>query len=105
MDTWERLKIGAAITGTVLVMSVIHSITGLVFPETYVTKPGYKVPGVSEPAVNLASLQRSWPAGLSEQGGRANVRDYMSNIEKVLVPPRPAAPPVLPAPLPQCNLE
>ena len=104
MDTWERLKFGAAITGTVLVMFVIHLITGLVFRETYVTKPGYKVPGVSEPAVDLASLQRSWPAGLSEQGGRANVRDYMSNIEKVSIPRSAGAPPAVAAPAPQLDL-
>jgi cytochrome c len=92
MDTWERLKIGAAITGTVVVMFVIHSITGLVFPETYVAKPGYKIAGVSEPAVDLGSLQRSWPAGLSEAGGRAELRDYMSNIEKASVPLSAGAP-------------
>lgn len=104
MDTWERLKFGAAITGTGLVFLVIHFITGLVFPETYVTKPGYKVAGVSEPAVDLASLQRSWPAGLSDQGGRANVRDYMSNIEKVSIPRSAEAPPALAAPAPQLDL-
>jgi len=103
MDTWERLKFGAAITGTGLVFLVIHWITDLVFPETYVAKPGYKVAGVSEPAVDLASLQRSWPAGLSEQGGRASVRDYMSNIEKVSIPRSAEASPAA-APAPQVDL-
>src|SRR4051812_20217766 len=100
MDTWERLKIGAAITGTVVVLLVIHWITDLVFPETYVARPGYKVAGVSDPAVDLASLQRSWPAGLSEEGGRANVRDYMSNIEKVSIPRSAGAPPAVAAAAP-----
>ena len=104
MDTWERLKIGVAITGTVLVMFVLHSITGHVFPETYVAKPGYKVPGVSEPAVDLSSLQRSWPAGLSEAGGRAELRDYMSHIEKVSVPSSAEGPPAVAAPAPQVDL-
>jgi cytochrome c len=104
MDTWERLKIGAAIAGTALVFLVIHWITDLVFPETYVAKPGYKVAGVSEPAVDLGSLQRSWPAGLPEQGGRANVRDYMRNIEKVTVPRSAEGPPALAAPAPQVDL-
>ena len=104
MDTWERLKFGAAITGTGLVFLVIHWITDRVFAETYVTRPAYKVAGVSEPAVDLASLQRSWPAGLSEQGGRASVRDYMSNIEKVSIPRSDEAPPALAAPAPQVDL-
>src|SRR5947209_5116316 len=104
MDTWERLKIGAAISGVVLVLLVIHWITDLVFPETYVAEPGYKVAGVSEPAVDLGSLQRSWPAGLNEQGGRTNVRGYMSNIEKVSVPRSAEGPPALAASAPQVDL-
>jgi len=104
MDTWERLKFVAAFSGLGLVMFGIHLITGLAFPETYVSKPGYKVAGVSEPAVDLGSLQRSWPAGLSEQGGRANVRDYMRNIEKVTVPRSAEGPPALAAPVQQVDL-
>jgi cytochrome c len=104
MNTWERLKIGAAITGTVLVFLVIHWITDLVFPETYVAAQGYKVAGVSEPAVDLASLQRSWPAGLRQQGGRANVRDFMKNIEKVSVPRSAEESPAVAAPAPQVDL-
>ncbi|MDB5447972.1 MAG: hypothetical protein JWQ97_3289, partial [Phenylobacterium sp.] len=93
-----------AITGTALVFLVLHWMTDLVFPETYLAKPGYKVPGVIEPAVDLASLQRTWPAGLSQQGGRVNVRDYMSNIEKVSVPRSAEGPPVLAAPAPPVDL-
>jgi cytochrome c len=104
MDGWERLKFGAAGAGTVLVILVIHSITGLVYPETYARMPAYKVPGVDEQAVNLASLQRSWPAGLSEAGGRGQLRAYMSNIEKVAVPASAEAPSVLAAPAPQVDL-
>lgn len=103
MDGWERFKIGAAITGTVLLMLAIHRITDLVFPETYVAKPAYKIADVNEPAVDLGSLQRSWPAGLSEPGGRAKLRDYMSNIEKVVVPPSADGPPALAA-APQVDL-
>lgn len=104
MDTWERLKIGTAVTGTALAFLVIHWITDLVFPETYAVKPGYKVADVSELQVDLASLQRSWPAGLSGQGGRANVRDFMSNIEKVSVPRSAETPPAVAAPEPQVDL-
>jgi cytochrome c len=104
MDTWERLKFGVAIAGIGFLMFVIHLITNLAFPETYVAVPGYKVADVSEPAVDLGSLQRSWPAGLSQQGGRANVRDYMRNIEKVTVPRSAEGPPALAAPAPQVDL-
>lgn len=86
MDGWEKLKFGGAIAGTALAMVVIRGVTGLVYPQTYVATPAYKVPGVNEQAVNLASLQRSWPAGLTEQGGAGNLRHYMSNIEKVSLP-------------------
>lgn len=104
MDGWERLKIAAAGTGTVVVLVVIHWLSDLVYPETYVAEPAYKVAGVSEPAVDLTSLQRTWPAGLSEQGGRARLRDYMSNIEKVAAPLTAAAPPVPAEPAPQVDL-
>jgi cytochrome c len=104
MDTWERLKFGIAGTGTVLGLVVIHWITVLAFPDSYAVRPGYKVAGVSEPAVDLASLQRSWPAGLSEEGGRANVRDYMTNIEKASVPRSAETPPALAAPTRQVDL-
>jgi len=104
MDGWERFKIGAAITGTVLLMLALRWITDLVFPETYVAEPAYKIPGVDVPAVDLGSLQRSWPAGLGEPGGRARLRDYMSDIEKVTVPPSAEGPPALAAPAPQVDL-
>lgn len=104
MDGRERLKIGAAITGLALLMFALRWITGLVFPETYVAEPAYKIPGVDVPAVDLGSLQRSWPAGLSEQGGRATLRDYMSDIERVAVAPSAEGPPALAAPAPQVDL-
>lgn len=105
MDTWEGLKIGAAAAGTVLALSVIRWIDDRVFPATGFAELAYKVPGVSEPTVDLASLQRSWPAGLSETGGRDKLRGYMSNIEKVKVPTGPGgAAPALSAPEPQVDL-
>lgn len=97
MDGWERLKFGVAIAGTGLAMLVIHTVSGVVYPQTYARTPAFKVPGVNEQAVNLASLQRSWPAGLSEQGGAGNLRRYMSNIEKVSAP-KSAETPVAAAP-------
>jgi len=103
MDGWEKLKFGAAGAGTVAVLFVIHWATGLVYPETYLGELAYKVPGVDEQAVNLASLQRSWPGGLREAGGRGQVRAYMSNIETVVVPVSAEAPAAVAA-APQVDL-
>jgi cytochrome c len=104
MDTWERLKIGAAITGTILVMVGLRGIAAVVYPETYVARPAYKVSDVSDLAVDLAALQRSWPAGLRQQGGRANIREFMGNIQNVSVPRSAEVEPALAAPAPQVDL-
>jgi cytochrome c len=104
MDTWERLKIGVAVAGTALVLLGLRSISEIVYPETYLATPAYKVAGVSDLPVDLASLQRSWPAGLREQGGRANVRDFMGNIKNVSVPRSAEATQALAAPEPQVDL-
>ncbi|CAN7522598.1 cytochrome c family protein [Phenylobacterium sp. LjRoot219] len=104
MGGWEKLKFGAAFTGTALVIWALHGLTGLVYPETYLAEPAYKVAGVSEPPVDLGSLQRSWPAGLSGPDGRATLRGYMGNIEKAVVPASPEGPPGLAAPAPQIDL-
>jgi cytochrome c len=104
MDTWERLKIGAGIATTVALMLSVRGISDLAFPETYLAAPAYKIAGVSEPAPDLAALQTAWPAGLSEQGGPGKVRDYMSNIEKAVVPIGPGGPTVVAAPAPLVDL-
>jgi len=105
MDTWEKLKFASAIAGVGALLLALRSISGQVFPQTtHLAHPGYKVSDVTEPAVDLASLQRRWPAGLSEEGGRANVHDYMSNIEKVSIPRSAEGPPALAAPAPQVDL-
>jgi cytochrome c len=105
MDTWERLKIVGAFTGTVLVFFGIHWIDDLAYPREYAARPGYRVPGVDQPSVDLASLQRAWPAGLAEHGGgRENVREYMTNIRNASVPRNAEAPQAAPAPTPHLDL-
>jgi cytochrome c len=104
MDTWERLKIGTATTGVVILLLGIRWVTDRVYPETYLAEPAYKVPGVVEPTVDLGALQRSWPAGLGEAGGRANLRDFMGNIQNVVVPKGPEEPPPSAAPAPPVDL-
>jgi cytochrome c len=104
MDTWERLKIGAGVTITVALMLSVKGISDLAFPETYLAAPAYKIAGVSEPAPDLSALQTAWPAGLGAQGGPGKVRDYMSNIEKAVVPMGPGGPTVVAAPVPLLDL-
>lgn len=104
MNGWETFKVGAAITGTILVMFGLHGVASFVFPETYLAVPAYKVAGVNEPAVDLVALQRSWPAGMRAQGGRATVRGFMANIETVKVAAPAEATPTPAAPAPQVDL-
>lgn len=104
MDTWERFKIGVAISGTAFVFLVLHWTSDLVFPVSYAVKAGYKVAGVDQPPVDLAALQRTWPAGLSEQGGRISVRSYMGDIKNASVPRTAEAPQALPPPAPHLDL-
>lgn len=104
MDGWEKLKFGGAIAGVAFVMLGIRGLTDLVFPETHLAVPAYKVAGVNEQAVDLAALQRTWPAGLRQQGGGRQLRAYMSNIEKVAVPTSVGGAAVVAAPAPQIDL-
>jgi cytochrome c len=99
MDSWERFKIGAAVTGTALTMLVLHWTADFVYAPSHAARFGYKVPGADQPPVDLAALQRAWPAGLREDGGgRANVRAYMGDIRNASVPRSAEAPQAAPAP-------
>ena len=104
MNTRETLKIGLVLAGTAVVMIAINWTAGQLFAQPYLSEPGYKVAGVNEPAVDLASLQRSWPGGMRLEGGRAQVHHYMSNIEKVSVPRSTDGAAAAPAPAPQVDL-
>ena len=50
----------------------------------YPERQGYPIEGVAP--VDLAAVQRSWPAGLSRPGDEAKLRGYMANIEKAVLP-------------------
>lgn len=65
-------------------------VASLMVPETYPAQAGYQVPGMTEAPVDLASLQRSWPGGLSEPGGRLRLIGYMRKVERGTIP-APAA--------------
>lgn len=104
MDNWERLQFGVAAAGTGLVILVLQQASAFLFRQPYLANPGYKVAGVEAPAVDLASLQRSWPSGLDAEGGRVNVRAYMDNIENVSLPASAQAAPSVAPPAPEADL-
>ena len=87
MDRWEWTKVGVAVFISVFVIFIGHWLAGLLVHEKYAERQGYPIEGVSH--VDLAAVQRSWPAGL-DASEEARVRSYMANIEKAVVA-QPAA--------------
>ena len=84
MDRWEWTKVGAAIGAALLVMFAGSWFSGQVIGVNYPERHGYAVEGVAP--VDLAALQRSWPAGLGRPGDPAELRGYIGNIEKAVLP-------------------
>ena len=86
MDRREWGRIGGAVALAVVAMVGCDVAGDLLVPSSYPVRSGYAVPDVTEPAVNLAALQRSWPAGMSEPGSRPRLIGYMSRIERAATP-------------------
>jgi cytochrome c len=84
MDRWEWTKVSASVILAVGVIVVGNLASGLVFDVQYPEQQGYPIDGVAP--VDLASVQRSWPAGLSHAGDEAKIRGYMANIDKAVLP-------------------
>ncbi len=55
-------------------------VSGTAYKADYLEAPAYIVEGVSEPSVDLAALQRNWPAALGAGAERARLIGYMSEI-------------------------
>ena len=84
MDRWERTKVVSSAILAIGVLVVGNWISGLVFDTEYPERRGYPIEGIAP--VDLAAVQRSWPAGLSGPGDEAELRGYMANIEKAVLP-------------------
>jgi cytochrome c len=84
MDRWERTKVGISIVLAFGVIVVGSWISSLVFEVQYPEQQGFPIEGATP--VDLASAQRSWPAGLSQPGDTAKLRGYMTHIEKAVLP-------------------
>lgn len=84
MDRWERTKVVSSVILAVGVLVVGNWFSGLVFDVEYPERRGYPIEGVAP--VDLAAVQRSWPAGLTGPGDEAELRGYMAHIEKAVLP-------------------
>lgn len=88
MDRWEWTKVGTSVFLAVGVLLVGNWFSGLLFDVQYPERQGYPIEGVAP--VDLAAVQRSWPASLSQPGDAAMLRGYMAHIDKAVLP-QPAA--------------
>ena len=86
MADGRRNMIVGAVTAALSVAMGAGWVGSLAVPERYPTVAGYVVPGMEEPLVDRASLQRSWPAGLDQPGGRVRLIGYMAKVDRGTVP-------------------
>ena len=82
MSLLSYTKITVPIVGTIVFIGVIHWVAADVYRIPYPEKPGYAVPGVTEPAVDLAALDRSWPQALDTEKSRAGLLNYMRHMPR-----------------------
>jgi cytochrome c len=105
MNLLSHTKIIVAIVGAVVFVGVVHWVADDVYRITYPDKPGYLVPGVKEPTVDLAALDRSWPQALETEKARAGLLSYMRNMPReVASNPAPGGAPAAPTPEPPLDL-
>jgi cytochrome c len=91
MDRQRGWMIGGAI-GAAVVVALGGGWAGtLLVPSEYPAESAYKVTGMDEPPVDLAALQRSWPAGVDPSGGWVRLAGYMKKVEHgAVIVPAPA---------------
>jgi len=97
MSLLSCTKITAAIVGSVALVAVFRWIAADVFYAASSVEPAYKVPGVAESAIDLATAQRRWPQALESEEARARLLSYMRNMPKEVasnVAPGATAPPL-----------
>jgi cytochrome c len=83
MSGWELTKIVGAVGSAVVVAIAATWFSGEVIKPEYPERASFGVEGVQ--AVDLASLQRSWPSGLSQPGAPERLEGYLADIEKAVV--------------------
>lgn len=98
MDRERWGRIGGAVAGALTVAAVASWLGDLLVPVSYPGRSAYRVPGLAEPVVDLASLQRSWPSGMGDPGSRPRLIGYMRAIDRVTLP-KPAVAAAAPQPV------
>lgn len=88
----DRMRLAAAIAAPVVVVVALTWFVRIAIRPDYPETPAVPVAGQDAPAVDLASVQRSWPSGVDDRLGKARLEGFMRNIE--------AAPVVAAAPVP-----
>jgi len=91
MDPRKRRQIATAIGAALFVMAGGSWLADLLVPTRYPARSAYSVSGLTEPVVDLAALQRSWPSGLGGPGSRPRLINYMTHIDRMATPARPPA--------------
>ncbi len=84
MDRWELTRIGTAVGIACATLGFGFWFGGMVISPEYPGQRGYAVEGV--PPVDLAGIQRAWPAGPGRPGDRDQLLGYITHIEKAVVP-------------------
>jgi cytochrome c len=95
MDGWELTKVVAGVGSAVVVALAGYWFSGQVIQPPFPDRPIYGVENI--PPVDLAALQRSWPAGLSTPGDPERLKGYLANIEKAVVATSATGPAAAPA--------
>lgn len=83
----RRGMISTATTAAVAVALGGGWLADLLVPASYPGEAAYKVPGLTDPPVDRAALQRSWPAGLEAPDGRVRLINYMAKVDHGRIPP------------------
>jgi cytochrome c len=84
-------KITAAIAGAIVFIAVCAWLGTDVYDVTYPGKSASEVPGLAEPAEDLAALQGHWPQALGSEDARVRLLSYMRELPREAPPGEAAA--------------
>ena len=86
------VRITAAIMGAVTFVAVCAWLATDVYDVTYPGKSASEVPGLTEPAEDLAALQGHWPQALGSEEARVRLLSYMRELPREVASNETAAP-------------
>lgn len=98
----DRMRIAAVIAAPVAVVLALTWFSRLAVRADYPETPAVPVAEQDAPSIDLAAVQRSWPAGVDGRLEKARLEGFMRNIEAA--PVVAASVPAKVAPQPQLDL-